>query len=274
MASKLSEWWFWVLSPEEIPKATKISWSPIMIGVGIIFLLMRRLSPVEHLKHLFYYKRERQPFFPPAIFTDCCILIGISVIIIVSIWFSDWIKEYYSIVASIIAVWISLQTFQTSIFHLIWKVVMEKPAPAHSLVRNLILAMIGFIKIAYLFGLAYWWFFSNKFQPNCLSSIWDAIYFSFSTSTTLGFGDITPKVGPNNILLKSTIILELIISFFMFGVIVARSVSLIKQISDTDTCELIWDDSQTNDQKIAGCRCFVLIITALVVIAVVVYLLV
>ncbi len=241
MNHRIKKWWQWFWSFDERPIfQNEKDRSIIMIGVGWLFWIMRRLSLEENLKRYKYYDPGNLPFTAPANFTDYYILIEIAVVFILSIFFSRAIQNFCyigNLIASGLLIWISIQTCQTNLFHLIWKTVLEKGfhGPAHNFVRNLIFAIIGYLKIAWFFGIVYWWSFSKSFDKNGLMGLGDAIYFSLITSTTLGFGDITPNKIKYVLSLKMIIVLELIISISMFGVIVARSISLIDRIKDSKT---------------------------------------
>jgi len=246
---RIPEWLKWVKNNQERPlKRLEISDSPIMNSIGIIFFFMRRASLVENLKHFLYYEHNKD-FLPPAQFTDRIIIIEVWVLLIIwvlaipqiGILQPTFYRKYGHIcemTAILSFVWLSIQTCQTTIYHLIWKTAIEEHfrSNAHNLHRNLFLAIIGHLKVSYLFGLTYWFGFSNRLGNHFdkpIYELWDAVYFSFVTSTTLGFGDIAPNPATYSTNVKTIILLQIIVSMLMFGVIIARAVSLIEPIKDS-----------------------------------------
>jgi len=89
--------------------------------------------------------------------------------------------------------------------------------------KKLILIWIGMIVI---FGLAY--FFLSLSPANALSyegqpikanaaGMFDSVYFSFITATTLGYGDISPKG-----ILKLFSIIEAVLGLLIFGIVISK----------------------------------------------------
>ena len=66
----------------------------------------------------------------------------------------------------------------------------DKPFAANRL-RNLVIAFANFCFVTWLFGLFYGWTRDLGFEETIVT-VWGAIYFSFVTGSTLGYGDIYP----------------------------------------------------------------------------------
>jgi len=91
--------------------------------------------------------------------------------------------------------------------------------PANSL-RTLVSALLSFVSLATCFSLFYY-LMRNQFNGD-LNTI-DALYFSFVTITTLGYGDIYPL--QSSWLAKIIIMIELIISFYFIAILISVFVS-------------------------------------------------
>jgi hypothetical protein len=85
-----------------------------------------------------------------------------------------------------------------------------------NILRSVFFLLINFISIALCFSVIYFLFF-NKFKPN-LTAI-NAVYFSFVTITTIGYGDFKPL--QNAYCIQLMIILEIIIGIYFLAVVVA-----------------------------------------------------
>jgi hypothetical protein len=84
--------------------------------------------------------------------------------------------------------------------------------PAHPL-RSVVLATFSFVQLVVAFSIFYVILASN-FKPPL--DTFEALYFSFVTITTLGYGDILP----NTVLAQSIVILELIAGLYFIVVVV------------------------------------------------------
>lgn len=60
--------------------------------------------------------------------------------------------------------------------------------------KRIELALKSYLELILIFGVAYWLMPQEWWkEPNGPQSIWEAVYYSGVTITTLGYGDITPK---------------------------------------------------------------------------------
>jgi hypothetical protein len=98
--------------------------------------------------------------------------------------------------------------------------------PIHRL-RSTLLALLNLFNIAIVFGLFY------ALERNCFSrelSALDALYYSFVTITTVGFGDISPK--RECWLGQLTVIAELVVGFYFIAAVLSVVVSWAQRPSD------------------------------------------
>ena len=136
---------------------------------------------------------------------------------------------------SLFAGWLIALELSASLYNLVWRGSLPqlRNQPLYDHTRNLILALLAVLKIAWLFGLIYWWEYNDQFANGGLRNVWEAIYFSFVTTTTVGFGDVQPMVTGG--WLKLVVVLQIIVSAVMMLMILAlamNSVSSSKSLSD------------------------------------------
>lgn len=91
--------------------------------------------------------------------------------------------------------------------------------------RTFLLGVINYFEIMLYFALIYFIFFSTQFAGVYnRQSIWDSLYFSILTITTLGYGDIQPK----GALLRIVSVIEALVGVLALALIVTRGVSLLR----------------------------------------------
>ncbi|MCA9032263.1 MAG: two pore domain potassium channel family protein, partial [Planctomycetaceae bacterium] len=177
--------------------------SVVVYAAGLVFMVMRRLSLWEHVKHIAAkpyshgYERHRRP---PAWSVDIYLLIWCFALLEMAGWDCDFqsgsrpISEWS--MQSLFAGWLIALELSASLYNLVWRGSLPqlRNQPLYDHTRNLILALLAVLKIAWLFGLIYWWEYNDQFANGGLRNVWEAIYFSFVTTTTVGFGDVQPMV--------------------------------------------------------------------------------
>jgi hypothetical protein len=94
-------------------------------------------------------------------------------------------------------------------------------SPARAL-RSIVLTFLSYLSIGVSFGVFYAGV-RGDFGPTPLCGAWRALYFSFVTMTTLGYGDITPL--PNCRTRSSLVMLELGLSVYFLVILIARVVA-------------------------------------------------
>ena len=100
--------------------------------------------------------------------------------------------------------------FHRKLFYPIWKVTSDCG-------RSLSLWLISSMIVLRIFTVIYSFFLNDWFnQP---LNLFDIIYFNVVTLTTLGFGDITPKVGKP--IAQLPVMIEVVIGYIMFGGLVS-----------------------------------------------------
>jgi hypothetical protein len=106
-------------------------------------------------------------------------------------------------------------------------------APKNRL-RSAILATFSFVQLPITFAVFYRSLPTNSFCPS-LSTTVQALYFSFVTITTLGYGDIKPKSDAS--VAQILVIAEVIIGFYFIAILIARLINLStyeKKCNDTN----------------------------------------
>ncbi len=196
-----------------------------MAWVGLMFYGLRRLMLHEHAKHLFTEPlgsdRSR---VTPAWFVDVHVLGEIAVILSATgaAWY--W-PTFSSTLVAFACLWIAVQKLQTNLFHLVWRTVISQGpgTPAHSQVRNAVMAVISLVQVTWLFGLAYWFHWRGAFKE-VFGSVLDSVYFSFVTAATVGYGEHYPTTSEAKIL----IVLQIVVSAILFAALIARSINLVR----------------------------------------------
>jgi hypothetical protein len=92
--------------------------------------------------------------------------------------------------------------------------------PEH-LLRSLVFAIAGYATVVTGFGVFYS-LLGHQLEPSL--NPWTAIYFSFVTATTLGFGDFQPKTGAWAV--QATVVIEVLVAVFFLAVIIATFVNM------------------------------------------------
>ena len=98
-----------------------------------------------------------------------------------------------------------------------------RPGPVNA--EHVLAALDAYLLAGLLFGVAYWMIdygWPGSFQANGALSRAEAIYFSFVTMATLGYGDIVPLSGPA----RGLAMVEGVSGQMYLAVLVARLVSL------------------------------------------------
>jgi hypothetical protein len=93
------------------------------------------------------------------------------------------------------------------------------------IIRTLLLWLLNYFQVVVAFGCFYWWLFSKNFKRP-LNSVWDSIYLSLVTITTLGDTSIHPISRWPKILIG----LELIFGVILVAAILSVLIGTIMQI--------------------------------------------
>lgn len=88
--------------------------------------------------------------------------------------------------------------------------------------RSVAYGVVGFALIASSFAALFLSLVRNDFDPQCLKTV-SAIYFSFVTLATLGYGDIHPKVGATAA--QFVVVAELLVGLFFLAAVLVTLVA-------------------------------------------------
>jgi Ion channel len=224
------EWWKWFRSGSEEfvelddPSATSDTDSGLIVPLlGRVFWILRRMSPVEHLKHFvpaLHPSRGTPPWF-----TDLWILLSWGLFLILAM-----AGFRCGVLLSIFYVFLAAQVVQTSVYHNIWRTAL-KLSPGmtgvYSHVRNLSISVLNVIAVWWLFGLAYWSLGANHFSQDFAGS-WQAIYFSVIVGSTLGFDMIHPSGRVTSLL----IVVEIVLSLISIAIVVGHGISAVGHLRE------------------------------------------
>ncbi|TWT65885.1 hypothetical protein Pla123a_47960 [Posidoniimonas polymericola] len=165
--------------------------SPILWGVGMLFVILRRLSLLEYPNHFFF-----APGRIPAWFVDGYILVWLAGLGAVS--FALDTEAYraadFSLGWTLLAWFCALQVVQVNVHRNMWRRITHRDGGLPRIYgRNLVNALIGFATMNWLFGLVYW-LERSRLDPEP-TSVLHAICSAFISGTTLGYSDIHPAAG-------------------------------------------------------------------------------
>jgi Ion channel len=224
------DWWRWVWScSEESVEIDDLSANAdsdsgfIVPLVGFAFWLLRRMSPVEHLKH-WVRALHPNPGTPPW-FTDLWIVIswGFYLVFALAPWRCGGLLSLFYL-------FLAVQIVQTSLYHNIWRTALRLP-PAmtgvYSHVRNLFICILNVVAVWWLFGLAYWSLGANSFSPDFVSP-WHAIYFSALVGSTLGFDLIHPAGATARFL----VVAEIMLSLILIAIVISHGISAVGHLRE------------------------------------------
>lgn len=198
-----------------------------MILVGLGFWIFRRMSLVEHIKHMIPQLHPEKG--TPAWFTDVYFVSWIGVAILATFY----VHHLPPSSASLFCIFLILQIVQANLYHQIWRVILltDRNRPlVYSHVRNLFICILSVLQITWIFGLVFWW---NRDQLDIApDSVWQAIYFSFVTASTLGYGDIHPNASLNSSFVQFVVVCQIIVTLLMTTVALSQAISAVGSIRE------------------------------------------
>lgn len=219
--ARIKEWYFF--EPDELyDQPKKDEWSLALAMIGVAFLVLRRISPLEILRHGLFGKdpelRHRLPHSTP-LFNDVTIFSDYILFIFIDHLFSG------TFVAVIVFVNIA-QTLQANLFSNLWRAMVEKDSariPVFHPMRNVFFSVTSYLKIVMHYSFIYRNLFANDFTSGYALSLMDSYYFSFVTMATVGFGDLVPKADSYG--LKAIIMTQIAASFVISTLVIAITVA-------------------------------------------------
>ena len=211
----------------------------IVAGIFIGVMTLRLLSILEHLKRLKVFQiadQRDKPYIKkglPDLYRSVCI----GVLIAILIFIDNHVDRLWILVTigwccyRIADIWTDL------LYDSLIKGAVRKQENVWSSTRNVMLVVLGYLEITILFGVLY-------FEPQArlldlsvgannsdfiLSKV-QAIYFSFVTITTLGYGDLSPQSDPASL----TVVIQLASGMSLLLIALVRFMSMLR----TDTNDL------------------------------------
>ncbi len=205
-------------------------YSPFLYLMSCLFWVLRRLSLVEYLKPCLrqWIWHSKQT---PATFTDLYIFAWFAVAISAAWWHNEppnWLYTAW-------ALFMVVQIVQTTFYHNLWRKVIGKNRLVYSHGRNLLIGLLNYFEITWLFGVLYWWNRHAGFD-SCLKSVWQAIYFSFVTGATIGYGDITPSKSDLGFV-HALVVVQSLVSITMLTIIIGHAIGALGSLDDTTSAK-------------------------------------
>lgn len=172
---------------------------------------------IEEIKHFFKTEKARTNF------TDCYVVCCASGFIICMLYF--W-QDVPKIILRFAALYVIIQNMNTQLRIVLLDHYKNEGWEFYSHNRLLLLSIFNYLQIIAGFAILYLSTASIIYSSckEIVSGPLDAFYFSFITSTTLGYGDIVPASSLGKILAM----IELLFGIMIISIIIAKFVSLNK----------------------------------------------
>jgi hypothetical protein len=224
-------WWKWISSgSEELIDQGPLTrgnpnWSLMILLIGCVFWLLRRLSPVEHLKHLIPDLRPSSG--TPAWFTDLYIFGWWIILFLLALADLQW-----GVLLTAWCILVAVQIVQTSLYHNIWRTVLTLPSAmtgVYSHVRNLFISLSNILAVWWLFGLAYRSLGPGHFTEE-FTSAWRAIYVSAVIGSTLGFDVVHPVPGSGSA--QFLVVLEMVLCLTLIAIVIGHGISAVGRLNE------------------------------------------
>jgi hypothetical protein len=207
--------------------------SPLLCLVSFMFFILRRLSLSEYLRVTY------RTFVPsrhiPAWFADLYIATWF-VLILVAIRNAD---KFQHVGWTYFALFVVIQMVQVNFYNNIWRVVVKKKRLAYNHGRNLIIGLINLFHVNLIFALIYYWnrtYWDGVMQQSsfdaCISDISRAIYFSFVTGATIGYGDIHPKIIAETEFVQRLVVFHAMVSTVLITVIIGQAIGAVGSLRE------------------------------------------
>lgn len=219
----LVEWWFDFRRDIYITNERE-NRSPILWGVGMAFVVLRRLSLIEYPNHFFF-----APGRVPAWFVDSYILAWFGVLTVVSVVLNLPVYRSvdFSVGWTLLAWFCALQVVQVNVHRNVWRRITRIAGGLPRIYgRNLVNALIGFAMMNWLFGIVYW-LERTSLEPQP-ASVPHAIYLAFASGTTLGYADIHAEANEPATLILGIAISHTLLSLVMIAVAIGATITTIE----------------------------------------------
>lgn len=218
------------------------SWSLLMQLLGWVLYALRRLNLYELGKHWFpdVTGKNRTPaywldFYLLATWAALACLIGCSSQF-------DIQSDTARVVLAIFCGWWIVQILQTSVYHELWRTIIDTPVKSmnkvHSRLRNAVIGFTNVVTVTLLFGLIY--FFTEAITiPDGSScnrpvplSLLESLYFSYTVAWSVGPVGMSPIL---NSFGQVVIMLQAASTLLLVGVLLSLVVSGISPLPDDTT---------------------------------------
>lgn len=199
--------------------------SPLLFLISGVLFVMRRLSLNEYLRAIY------RTFYPsrhiPAWLSDVYLAIWF-VVVAGAIWKADYFRHF---AWTCLALFVVCQIVQINFYNNIWRVVVKKRRKAYNHGRNLTIGLLMLFETNLIFGLVYFWNREGSFVP-AIDDIWTAIYFSFVTGATIGYGDIHPDIENGTVFTQTLIVFHAMVSTTLVTVIIGQAIGAVGSLRD------------------------------------------
>jgi len=204
--------------------------------IGLAFAVSRRISLGELINHYRFW-----PSRVPAKSVEKYILFWLALFLagtITAAFFSPPDLNWAWCALCFFLLFLTVQTVQVNLHRNVWRPVVDstnyrRRRKPRSFGRNLVSAFIGYLIVTWIFGIQYW-VLGKSLDPQ-LESIWHALYFSFVTGSTLGYGEIKPSASSPSELILALISCHIFLSLLMVSVVVGTTTATIQASGDQAT---------------------------------------
>lgn len=203
--------------------------SYLLRGIQFISAVLSILSPTENIKSYFSIinpnktisTKAHEEYISPAYITEIMTLLNLIFVFIVSINFNN-IIGFHRCLFSFYIIFEMVILFDRITYKSFLKMVFYPDRKVHNIGRSIVIFALNYLYFVVGFTVIYqneFFLFSKKMKV-----FLDYLYFSVSTITTLGYGDIAPINLPGRV----TVIFEAIIGIWLLGIAIGKFIGSLK----------------------------------------------
>ncbi len=220
--------------------------SLILLVIHALIILIRIFNPLQYFKVFYKEKAEsennnqksliqkkkcKNPHnegYLPSYIKEIYILIWILYDFTMLFYYNSS-NNFLTVMFTTISIFQIIQVFYSCLYYNFFRSAIYKDAKVHNFHRSIVLTLMNYLEILLLFAVLYHVHsYGFVYSVNSLDIWYNAIYYSATTITTLGFGDIYPTVG----ITKFFTISEVLIGTVILVLALSRIVGSLKIQND------------------------------------------